>query len=83
MNDDPAVLYRRIFGISRPVNVHFLGVWASLGLLFFGFIADGQDTVSSLGELLTLFPLAQIPDCNRWRQPSPYAFLSFPILRPF
>jgi hypothetical protein len=30
---DPAVLYRRIFGRSRPVTVEFLGVWVSYGRL--------------------------------------------------
>ena len=27
---DPAVLYRRIFGRSRPVQIEFLGVWVRI-----------------------------------------------------
>ena len=27
---DPAVMYRRIFGISRKVTIEFMGVWVSL-----------------------------------------------------
>lgn len=37
---DPAVLYRQIFGRSRFVSIEFVGVW---------------DTVSSLGQLLSVY----------------------------
>lgn len=30
---DPAILYRRIFGISRHVTIEYLGVWVSPDLI--------------------------------------------------
>lgn len=48
---DPSVLYRRIFGRSRPVAVEFLGVWVCRPHQALNQLADSQDTVSSLGGL--------------------------------
>lgn len=46
---DPSVLYRRIFGRSRPVAVEFLGVWVSSLSDLKRIQLIIQDTVSSIG----------------------------------
>ena len=28
--DDPAMVYRQMFGVSRPVQIDFVGVWVSV-----------------------------------------------------
>jgi hypothetical protein len=72
--EDPAIMYRQIFGISRTVKIEFLGVWVSYQKPAIRGVRHKlmiKDTVSSLGEFISSPEEKNlIADCSRWHLPT-------------